>query len=49
MLKRAHCESSRKREKRDGTLRLIIFVRAATCTALTLRGDAGLAHLLQRC
>ncbi|WP_176740402.1 hypothetical protein [Streptomyces sp. Ncost-T10-10d] len=33
----------------DGTLRLIVFMGAAACAALTLGGDAWLAGLLQRC
>ena len=33
----------------DGTLRLIVFMGAATCAALTLGGGAWLAGLLCRC
>lgn len=36
-------------EKRDGTLRLIVFMEAATCAALTFGGGARLAALLERC
>ncbi|MGW9434059.1 hypothetical protein ACWHA1_39850 [Streptomyces decoyicus] len=42
----AYQHMSRKHGKRGRTLRLIVFMGAATCAALTLGGGAWLAGLL---